>query len=473
MNEISDSTIDNAFRQLSDPAGRSAQDIWSRSLEILRTRVNTQSFKAWFEPILPLNFDGRLLRVQVPSQFFQEWLEEHHYSLITEVLAQVTRSEVSLDYLVKSEDREPAVPAAVPARPAESFSPPRPKPKTESFLNPRYTFDNYIKGESNQFARAAAFAVANNPGGTSFNPLVIYGGVGLGKTHLVHAVGNAIIHSGRPSTVLYISSEKFTVDFVEAIQRDNVAGFSNTYRTVDVLIVDDIQFFAGKEKTQDIFFHTFNALHQLGKQIILSCDRPPKELSGLNERLISRFQWGLTADIQPPDLETRIAILRKKSGDDGIELSHEVVEFIAASVTSNIRELEGCLISLLARASLENRQIDLKLAKDVVRSVIGEVKTHVTIEEIQRVVCEHLGIPEDLIRAKTRKQEVVNARQIAMYLTKELTNSSLKTIGLHFGGRDHSTVIHAYQTVEDSLRTDPQQRNLVQQLQSKLELRII
>jgi chromosomal replication initiator protein len=273
--------------------------------------------------------------------------------------------------------------------------------------------------------------------------------------------------------VLYISSEKFTVDFVEAIQRDNVAGFSNTYRTVDVLIVDDIQFFAGKEKTQDIFFHTFNALHQLGKQIILSCDRPPKELSGLNERLISRFQWGLTADIQPPDLETRIAILRKKSGDDGIELSHEVVEFIAASVTSNIRELEGCLISLLARASLENRQIDLKLAKDVVRSVIGEVKTHVTIEEIQRVVCEHLGIPEDLIRAKTRKQEVVNARQIAMYLTKELTNSSLKTIGLHFGGRDHSTVIHAYQTVEDSLRTDPQQRNLVQQLQSKLELRII
>jgi chromosomal replication initiator protein len=337
-------------------------------------------------------------------------------------------------------------------------------------LNPKYTFENYIKGDSNQFARAAALAVANNPGGTSFNPLVIYGGVGLGKTHLVHSIGNSLLQSGKTQRVLYVSSEKFTVDFVEAIQQDNVNAFSNQYRSVDVLIVDDIQFFAGKEKTQDTFFHTFNTLHHLGKQIVLSSDKPPKDLKGLTDRLISRFQWGLTADIQPPDLETRIAILRKKSSDDGIELSQEVVEFMASNVTTNIRELEGCLISLLARASLESRTIDLALAKDVVRSIIGEVRTHVTVEEIQRTVCDHLQIPQDLIRAKTRKQEVVNARQIAMYLTKELTNSSLKTIGLHFGGRDHSTVIHAYQTIEDSMKNDLKQRNIVQQLRSKLEL---
>jgi chromosomal replication initiator protein len=337
-------------------------------------------------------------------------------------------------------------------------------------LNPRYAFENYIKGESNQFARAAALAVANNPGGTSFNPLFIYGGVGLGKTHLVHAIGNSLIQSGKTNRVLYVSSEKFTVDFVDAIQKDNISEFSTLYRNVDVLIVDDIQFFAGKEKTQDIFFHTFNTLYHSGKQIILSSDRPPKELKGLHERLISRFQWGLAAEIQSPDLETRMAILRKKSSDSGADLDHDVVQFIASNVTTNIRELEGCLISLLARASLDVRRIDLALAKEVVRSIVGELRSHLTVEEIQRTVCDHLRIPADLIRAKTRKQEVVNARQIAMYLTKELTNSSLKTIGLHFGGRDHSTVIHAYQTIEDSMKNDVKQRNLVHLLRSKLEM---
>jgi len=270
--------------------------------------------------------------------------------------------------------------------------------------------------------------------------------------------------------VLYTSSEKFTVDFVDAIQRDTVNDFSDYYRSVDLLIVDDIQFFTGKEKTQDIFFHTFNTLHQMGKQIVLSSDKPPKELKGLNERLVSRFQWGLTADVQPPDLETRIAILLKKSTDDGVSLPRDVVEFIAANITSNIRELEGCLISLLARASLENKKIDIDLTRNVVRSIVGEVKTHITIDEIQRIVCDHLSIPPDLLRAKTRKQEIVTARQMAMYLSKELTNSSLKTIGLHFGGRDHSTVIHAYQTIEDTMKEDPKTRTLIQLLKSKLEI---
>jgi len=461
--------------------------IWNECLNIIRGRVNSQNFKTWFEPILPLALDKEKFFIQVPSQFFSEWLEEHYYSLINEVLTQVMKSEITVDYVITPEERDnenqaaqtaefPAVLKPDPdsinlkAETALKINPVRQnQPDLQPSLNPKYTFENYVKGESNQFARAAALAVANNPGGTSFNPLVIYGGVGLGKTHLVHAIGNHLIWSGKTKRILYISSEKFTVDFVEAIQKDSMTEFSNYYRSVDLLIVDDIQFFSGKEKTQDMFFHTFNALHQLGKQIVLSSDKAPKELKGLNERLISRFQWGLTADIQPPDLETRIAILRKKSGLEGYDIPHDVLEFIALNVTSNIRELEGCLISLLARASLEDRSIDMELAKEVVRSVIGEVRSHITIEEIQRVVCDHLGIPEDLIRAKTRKQEIVNARQIAMYLTKELTNSSLKTIGLHFGGRDHSTVIHAYQTIEDSMNTDPKQKVIVQQLRSKLE----
>lgn len=467
-------------------------ETWTKSLAIIRERINSQSFKTWFEPIIPIRKEGKNFVIQVPSQFFGDWLEEHYYSLLNEALTQTAGTEITVGCVIASEEQELVSPglendlynpdhvsplsitSELVTATTELHQPhlqlQQPGARINPSLNARYTFENYIKGESNQFARAAALAVANNPGGTSFNPLVIYGGVGLGKTHLVHAIGNRLIQTGRTQRVLYISSEKFTVDFVEAIQKDSVADFSNYYRSVDVLIVDDIQFLAGKEKTQDIFFHTFNALHQLGKQIVLSTDKPPKELKGLNERLISRFQWGLTADIQPPDLETRIAILHKKSRDDGFDLHQEIVEFIAANVTSNIRELEGCLISLLARASLENRKIDLDLAKDVVRSVIGEVHTHVTIEEIQRTVCDHLNIPEDLLRAKTRKQEIVNARQIAMYLAKELTNSSLKTIGLHFGGRDHSTVIHAYQTIEDCMKTDPRQRNVILQLKSKLEL---
>ena len=468
--------------------------IWYESLNRIRARVNTQTYKTWFEPIVPLRLEDRRMVMQVPSQFFYEWIEEHHYSLINEVLTQVMNREIAAHYVVAPEDTSLSLtadeypePPTVQIEngskstltselldlPPESFRPAHPRAPSHlpnPSLNSRYTFENYIKGESNHLARAAAVAVANNPGGTSFNPLVIYGGVGLGKTHLVQAIGNHVIRSGKMKRVVYVSSEKFTIDFVEAIQHDTVSDFSQFYRSVDLLIVDDIQFFAGKEKTQDIFFHTFNALHHLGQQIVLSSDKPPKDLKGLNDRLISRFQWGLIADIQPPDLETRIAILRKKSGDESYDLPHGVLEFVAANVTSNIRELEGCLISLLARSSLEKRKIDVDLAREVVQSIVGEVRSHITIEEIQRVVSDHVGIPQDVIRGKTRKQEVVNARQIAMYLAKELTHSSLKTIGVHFGGRDHSTVIHAYQTVEDSMQVDPKQKHLVEQLRSKLDI---
>ena len=466
-----------------------AKFVWGACLELIRDGVNTQSFKTWFEPIVPVGLDSGRLTIQVPSQFFYDWIEEHYFSLVNSTVARVLGSDAALEYVVRKDEAsvepEKEYPSPSSNKVEKRIFPPQPtsfrtgatsvpanggNERIQSFLNPRYTFENYIKGESNQLARAAASAVANNPGGTSFNPLVIYGGTGLGKTHLIQAIGNYALANRKAERVIYVSSEKFTVEFVDAIQSDRISEFSSFYRSMDLLIVDDIQFFSGKEKTQDNFFHTFNELHQIGKQLVLSSDRPPKELKGLDDRLLSRFQWGLTADIQPPDLETRIAILRKKSENDRIELPQDVVEFIATNVTTNVRELEGCLISLLAKASLEGRDLSIDLARDVVKVVVGDVKSPITIEEIQRVVCDYFSIPEDLIRGKTRKQEIVNARQIAMYLAKELTNSSLKTIGLHFGGRDHSTVIHAYQSVEDQMRLDQKYLANVTQLRRRLSL---
>ncbi len=462
-----------------------AKKTWDECLAIIKEHITTLSFKTWFQPITPVRLENKELTIQVPSQFFYDWVEEHYNSLIQKALKTVLGDEAKLYYLIQPDENFSSLQSEhelslqhksqshfnnhVPFTPHISL-------RTENLhsiktnLNPRYTFDNFIKGDCNQLARAAALAVANNPGGTSFNPLVIYGGTGLGKTHLMHALGNHAEATGKAKRILYVSSEKFTIDFIEAVQSDNVNEFSTLYRSIDLLIVDDIQFFTGKEKTQDNFFHTFNALYQLGKQIVLSSDVPPKELKGLDERLISRFQSGLTADIQPPDLETRIAILRKKSEENQIELSQDVIEFIAANVTNNIRELEGCLISLLARASLENRTINIDLAKDVLRIVVQNVRTPLTIEQIQLAVSKYFDIPVDLLRGKSRRKEIVLARQIAMYLAKELTSSSLKTIGLHFGGRDHSTVIHAYQTIEEYIRTDNEYKQHIDSIRRIIEL---
>lgn len=345
------------------------------------------------------------------------------------------------------------------------------KSEVDSQLNENYTFERFIEGDCNRLARSASWAIAQEPGGTSFNPFLVYGGVGLGKTHLIQAIGNYVKANDNADNVLYVSSERFTTEFVQSIQRNRISEFSMFYRQIDLLIVDDVQFFSGKEKTQEEFFHIFNALHQSGKQIVLSADRPPREIEGIEERLLSRFQWGLSADVQSPGLETRIAILQRKAEDDGIDLDQEVIEFIAHNVKSNIRELEGALIRLLAHATLHQRDLDLALAKEVLRDLMQDTKVNLTIEEIQRIVCDYLDIPEDLVRAKTRKREVVRARQIAMYFCKELTQHSLKTIGLHFGGRDHSTVIHANKTVEDQMETDEQFRNMVEEIGRKIELR--
>ncbi len=475
------SSLPSTYSELVDPT---AQTAWDSCLDLIRPQVSSLSFKTWFQPIVPLRLENGHLTIKVPSQFFYDWLEEHYRSLISTTIETVLGAEgrlfysIGVDEIAQDATATAPVPVASGERPATmpSFAPyiaykAEYTQPIHSNLNPRYTFDNFIKGDSNQLARAAALAVGNNPGGTSFNPLVIYGGTGLGKTHLMHALGNHAIALGKAKRVCYVSSEKFTVDFVEAIQADRVNEFSQFYRSMDLLIVDDIQFFSGKEKTQDNFFHTFNALYQVGKQIVLSSDVPPKELKGLDERLISRFQCGLTADIQAPDLETRIAILQKKAQENRLDLPQSVIDLIASNVTTNIRELEGCLISLLARASLESREITTDLAKDVLRMVVQEMKAPVSIEQIQRTVADYLDIPFDLLRAKTRKQEVVHARQVSMYLAKELTNSSLKTIGLHFGGRDHSTVIHACQTVDDQLRSDANFQQQLNQLRRKLEMR--
>ena len=456
--------------------GGNAQQIWENCLEVIKPLITTLSYKTWFQPIVPVDVKDNELVLKVPSQFFYDWIEEHYGSMITKVISTVFGENAKVRYIIDS--------TGLSLDPNESdlvtqhnppFSP-HASIRSDNLLsisknlNPRYTFDNFIKGDCNQLARAAALAVANNPGGTSFNPLVIYGGTGLGKTHLMHALGNYASKNGKAKRIIYISSEKFTVDFVEAIQEDRVNEFSSFYRSMDLLIVDDIQFFAGKEKTQDNFFHTFNALYQLGKQIVLSSDVPPKELKGLDDRLISRFQSGLTADIQPPDFETRVAILQQKSKENGFELPIDVIEFIAANITRNIRELEGCLISLFAKASLENKQINIELARDVLNTIIAHVKSPLTIEHIQKCICEYFDIPIDLLRGKTRQQEIVIPRQIAMYLAKELTNSSLKTIGMHFGGRDHSTVIHACQNIEELIKINSQYKQHIEKLRKKIEL---
>ena len=447
--------------------------VWKECLRVIKENVTQMTYNTWFLPIKPLEIVDSTLKVQLPSQFFWEWIDEHFNTLISKTIHEVLGPNAKLAYII-SEEKEilgnsslGKIEVKAPTIPIAAL---KPKPEFETFLNPRYTFEKFIKGEGNQLARAAAGAISDNPGGTSFNPFFVYGGVGLGKTHLIQAIGNKILENFPQKKVIYLSSDIFTVEFVEAIQSNKVNEFSNFYRNMDVLILDDIQFLIGKEKTQDLFFQIFNILHQSRKQIILSSDKPPKDLKGLDDRLISRFQWGLTADIQPPDLETRTAILKKKAEDYGMDISHDILEYIATNIISNIRELEGCLIKLLANASLNSKEINLELTKKTVKEIATDRKVNITIETITKTVCNYLKVDENKIRDKTRKKEVVLARQVAMYLSKELTKSSLKTIGLNFGGRDHSTVIHSCTTIEELKVTDKSLKDMIDNLRTQIEL---
>ncbi len=454
---------------------KDAQTVWKDCLRIIKENVPQITYNTWFLPIKPVNFALDTIEVQIPSKFFWEWVDEHYNTLLNNALREVIGENAKLTYSTYEEKDE--VQISYPEKQIIKETPkvieePKPDSTFETYLNPKYTFDNFIKGDGNQLARAAAGAISDNPGGTSFNPFFVYGGVGLGKTHLIQAIGNKVVENFPSKRVIYLSSDHFTVEFVESVQSNKVNDFSNFYRSMDVLIIDDIQFLIGKEKTQDLFFHIFNTLHQLGKQIILSSDKPPKDLKGLDDRLISRFQWGLSADIQPPDLETRIAILNKKSSDYGMNISPEILEHIATNITSNIRELEGCLIKLLATASLNSKDITLDLTKRTVKEIATNRKFSISIESITKCVCDFLAVDENKIRDKTRKKEIVLARQVAMYLSNQMTKSSLKSIGLHFGGRDHSTVIHSCRSIEEGILLDKNLKETVDSIRTKIELNL-
>lgn len=474
----------------------SVESAWEKCLDIIKDNISYQKYKSWFEPIKPVSLKDNTLTVQVPSQFWYEWLEEHYYNMLRSTLAKVLGPEGKLEYSIVMEKsdqfehnrsvRMPQRPMG-PVQPQESNGYPEYHPdrienpfvipgirktKIDSNLNNNYVFERFIEGDCNRLARSAAMAIADNPGSNSFNPFFVYGPTGLGKTHLVQSIGNKIKEKfGDEKSVLYISSEAFTNEFVHAIRNNRASEFSMFYRNIDVLMVDDIQFFSGKEKTQEEFFHIFNALHQDGKQIILSSDRAPKDVPDIEERLISRFSWGLSADLKMPEYETRYAILERKANDNGIEIDPQIIEFIAHNFKSNVRDLEGAIIKLLAHASLQNiDDIDLAMAKRVLKDMVKESNTQISIESIQNYVCDYFGIDTNKVREKTRKQEIVEARQIAMYLSKKFTKSSLKTIGLHFGGRDHSTVIHAISTVEERISTSAKHKRMVEELHQRIEV---
>lgn len=472
-----DTKNDVAFHDVDEKA----QVYWSKSLKIIKDNVSNQVFKTWFQPLKPLKWNNDILTVKVPSQFFCEWIEEHFYPLLQKTVSQVMGPKAKLQYQVvvekdsdPSEDRTIKLPGLKQApqsnQPSLSFSGSQAKaPTFSSYLNGRYTFDNFIEGESNQFAVSAGKAIAKEPGGTRFNPLVLYGGTGLGKTHLVQAIGNHIISKSRRSRVLYTTSERFTMEYISSIQNNKLNDFINYYRSIDALIVDDIQFFGGKEKTQDNFFHTFNALHQEGKQLVLTSDKAPRDLKDVDERLMSRFQWGLIVDIQPPDFEMRMAILQKKSEDEGIELPMDVVEYLARSITKSIRELEGALISLIAKVTLDRKYLTLALAKEVISGIRCSDPKPITIEDIKEEVVNYYKLSLELVESKSRKHEIALARQMAMYLAKKMTPSSLKTIGSYFGNRDHSTVLHSCQAIENYLVTDNNVKSAFETLSKQLD----
>ena len=470
------------------------KDVWQNCLKIIKDNVSPVSFKTWFEPIIPVKLEKNVLTIQVPSPFFYEYLEEQYIDILRKTLRKELGADAKLEYSVVMEHNgfSSSKPYTVkfPTRIKTDLKnkPVTVQPTQESQiknpfvipgikklhvdpqLNPEYTFANFIEGECNRLARSAGMAVAQSPGKTAFNPLFIYGNSGLGKTHLAQAIGIEAKQLYPEKTVLYVNAVKFQTQFVDAlIKNNNINDFLHFYQMIDVLILDDVHEFAGKEKTQDAFFHIFNHLHQSGKQLILTSDQPPAELQGLEQRLLSRFKWGLSADLQSPDFETRISILKKKIYNDGIVVPINVIEYIASNITQNIRELEGALISMLAQSTLNHREITVDLASEMIDKLVKNTRKDITIDYIQKVVCEYFGLPTDVLQTKTRKREIVQARQIAMFFSKGLTKSSLSTIGSIIGSKDHATVLHACKTVNNLMDTDKRFKSQIEDIEKRLK----
>ena len=433
-------------------------NIWNDVLSRIETKVNRHIFYTWFKPTSLVGDDGATLHVQVPNSLFRDWLTKHYAAVLDEALGEVERTGTAIVFVTDLSNgaqrapAAPAAPAALPVDPAIDAAP-EADDTPAGGLAPRYSFDTFIVGSSNQFAHAACRAVAEAPS-RSYNPLFIYGGVGLGKTHLMHAIGHYVLTHLKTLKLTYISSERFMNEMINAVRYDRVLDFRERYRSVDVLLVDDIQFLAGKEGTQTEFFHTFNALYDSQKQIVISSDCPPHEIPQLEERLRSRFEWGLIADIQSPDLETKVAILKRKAENEGVPLPDNVAIYIAGKIKTNIRELEGSLIRLVAFASLTGREISLALAQDVLRNVLQHDERAVTIEGIQKFVSDYYQLKHGELKSRNNSKSIAMPRQIAMYLCKSLTNASLPEIGRSFGGKHHSTVIHSIRKIEDLRQRD-------------------
>lgn len=474
---------------------KAAKSVWTNCLSFIKDNIQDQAFKTWFEPIVAINLtEDNALHIQVPSKFFYEWLEEHYVTILKTALTKELGNQAKLVYKIKMENTfgnklpfTEQIPSSQRSSvktqeidvPIVNKNPELKNPfiipgirnvKIESQLNSNYSFDNFLEGDSNRLARSAGMAVANKPGGTSFNPLLIFGGVGLGKTHLAHAIGVEIKDKFPEKTVLYISAEIFTQQYIESVKKNTRNDFIHFYQLIDVLIIDDVQFLSGKAGTQDVFFHIFNYLHQNGKQVILTSDKAPVDMQDIEQRLLSRFKWGLSAELHQPDYETRISILKNILYRDGVVMPDEIVEYVAKHIKSNVRELEGAIISLIAQSSFNKREVTIDLAKQVVEKFVKNIKREISIDYIQKVVSDYFQIDTETLKSKTRKRHIVQARQLAMFFAKKYTKASLSNIGNQIGDRDHATVLHACKTVDNLVTTDKQFRKFVDDINKKLSV---
>ncbi|WP_250455606.1 chromosomal replication initiator protein DnaA [Clostridium tertium] len=443
------------------------KSLWEKTLNIIKGEMSEVSFNTWIKSCEPISISSNIIRISVPNSFTQDILEKRYKDLVVNSIEAACSKVYTVEFMVASDIQEAEEKEEKKSKIDDRGSI-TVNDEMSSLLNPKYTFASFVIGNSNRFAHAASLAVAESPA-KAYNPLFIYGGVGLGKTHLMHAIGHYVLQNNSNAKVVYVSSEKFTNELINAIRDDKNEEFRNKYRNVDILLIDDIQFIAGKERTQEEFFHTFNALHDANKQIILSSDRPPKEIPTLEDRLRSRFEWGLIADIQAPDFETRMAILKKKADVEKLNVANEVMVYIATKIKSNIRELEGALIRIVAYSSLTNRPITVELASEALKDIISNKQNrNVTIDVIQDVVAVYFNLRIEDLKSQRRTRNVAYPRQIAMYLSRKLTDMSLPKIGEEFGGRDHTTVIHAYEKISDSLNTDESLQHTVNDITKKL-----